>query len=92
MDTTQTCEWELGRGDYPSVAPKSCADLTILAMQVVLPAVAKKKGLQDQYETADGSPKPKDEVVVIEPVSTFFRLLRRMFLTSCLPGTRHLRI
>ncbi|KAI0718191.1 hypothetical protein C8T65DRAFT_737427 [Cerioporus squamosus] len=39
---------------------------------VVLPAVAKKKGLQDQYETADGSPKPRDEPVVIEPAPGTF--------------------
>ncbi|TFK93299.1 hypothetical protein K466DRAFT_478952 [Polyporus arcularius HHB13444] len=39
---------------------------------VVLPAVAKKKGLQDQYETADGSPKPRDEPMVIEPAPGTF--------------------
>ncbi|TBU25528.1 hypothetical protein BD311DRAFT_780297 [Dichomitus squalens] len=40
---------------------------------VVLPAVAKKKGLQDQYETADGTPKPKEpEPVVIEPAPGTF--------------------
>ncbi len=46
-----------------------CRSHHLFAPQVVLPAVAKKKGLQDQYETADGSPKPRDEPMVIEPVS-----------------------
>ncbi|KAI0754581.1 hypothetical protein C8Q80DRAFT_1350339 [Daedaleopsis nitida] len=40
---------------------------------VVLPVVARKKGLQDQFETADGSPRPKDpEPVVIEPAPGTF--------------------
>ncbi|RPD56117.1 hypothetical protein L226DRAFT_464509 [Lentinus tigrinus ALCF2SS1-7] len=39
---------------------------------VVLPAVAKKKGLQDHYETADGSPKPKEVEPVIEPAPGTF--------------------
>ena len=44
-------------------------------LQVVLPVVARKMGLDDQYEEADGSPKqqhPTDEEV-IAPVSFLAR-------------------
>jgi serine/arginine repetitive matrix protein 1 len=39
---------------------------------VVLPAVAKKQGMQEQYEMADGSPKPKPVKTVIEPAPGTF--------------------
>ncbi|KAH9932709.1 uncharacterized protein BXZ73DRAFT_89881 [Epithele typhae] len=40
---------------------------------VVLPVVARKRGLQDQYEHADGSPKPKEpEEVIYEPAPGTF--------------------
>lgn len=35
---------------------------------VVLPAVARKKGLDGEYETADGKPKPRKIEEVYEPV------------------------
>lgn len=42
--------------------------MTIIS-QVVLPVVARKKGLDDQYEMQDGSPKPaKVRETVPEPV------------------------
>jgi hypothetical protein len=34
----------------------------------VLPVVARKKGLEDHYEDADGSPQPRKAVTSIEPV------------------------
>ncbi|KAI1786876.1 hypothetical protein LXA43DRAFT_750095 [Ganoderma leucocontextum] len=41
--------------------------------EVVLPVVARKKGLQDQYETADGTPKPREPgPMVIEPAPGTF--------------------
>ncbi|PIL35164.1 hypothetical protein GSI_02953 [Ganoderma sinense ZZ0214-1] len=41
--------------------------------EVVLPVVARKKGLQDQYETADGTPKPREpEPMVVEPAPGTF--------------------
>ncbi|OSD02385.1 hypothetical protein PYCCODRAFT_1425258 [Trametes coccinea BRFM310] len=40
---------------------------------VVIPVVARKKGLDGQYQTADGSPKPKEpEPVVYEPAPGTF--------------------
>lgn len=39
-----------------------------LELKVVLPVVARKKGLEDHYEHADGSPQPKKVVTSIEPV------------------------
>ena len=45
----------------------------IVLQQVVLPAVARKMGLEDHYEEADGSPKqPRQSEEVIPPVSVFF--------------------
>ncbi|KAF8743747.1 hypothetical protein AX14_000715 [Amanita brunnescens Koide BX004] len=40
--------------------------------EVVLPVVARKKGLEDQYEQADGSPQPKRVVTTIEPAPGTF--------------------
>ncbi|KAJ6451597.1 hypothetical protein C8R45DRAFT_916512 [Mycena sanguinolenta] len=39
---------------------------------VVLPVVARKKGLDGHYETADGSPKPKKEDRPVEPAAGTF--------------------
>ncbi|KAJ7223896.1 hypothetical protein B0H12DRAFT_1150220 [Mycena haematopus] len=39
---------------------------------VVLPVVARKKGLDEHYETADGSPKPKKEDRPVEPAAGTF--------------------
>jgi len=53
---------------YESTLIDSIACLTVVG-QVVLPAVARKKGLDDQYQTTDGSPKPrKPEPERPEPV------------------------
>ena len=40
--------------------------------QVVLPVVARKKGLDGHYEEADGSPKPKKIEKPVAPVRTLF--------------------
>jgi len=40
--------------------------------EVVLPVVARKKGLEDHYEHADGSPVPKKVVRSIEPAPGTF--------------------
>ena len=56
--------------------------------QVVLPVVARKKGLEGQYVQADGSPRPIPRSNVVEPVrgrTTIFAA----FLTTCLRN-RHL--
>jgi len=40
--------------------------------EVVLPVVARKKGLEDHYEDADGSPQPRKAVTSIEPAPGTF--------------------
>lgn len=46
-----------------------CFDVVYVGLQVVLPVVARKKGLDDHYERADGSPQPKrKQEVPIPPV------------------------
>ncbi len=50
--------------------------------QVVLPVVARKKGLEGQYEHADGSPKPKPTNTVIEPVSASVSHCYIVFISS----------
>jgi serine/arginine repetitive matrix protein 1 len=40
--------------------------------EVVLPVVARKKGLEDQYEQADGSPQPKKIVKLVAPAPGTF--------------------
>ena len=58
--------------------------------QVVLPAVARKKGLDDQYQTTDGSPKPrKPEPKRPEPVRFYLWHLGAIQLMTFLqaPGT-----
>ncbi|KAK2465310.1 hypothetical protein APHAL10511_002664 [Amanita phalloides] len=40
--------------------------------EVVLPVVARKKGLEDHYEQADGSPQPKRVIKSIEPAPGTF--------------------
>lgn len=46
-----------------------CLDVAYVGLQVVLPVVARKKGLDDHYERADGSPQPKrKQEVPIPPV------------------------
>ncbi|PFH54050.1 hypothetical protein AMATHDRAFT_830 [Amanita thiersii Skay4041] len=40
--------------------------------EVVLPVVARKKGLEDHYEQADGSPQPKKVSITVEPAPGTF--------------------
>ena len=45
--------------------------LSRISSQVVLPVVARKKGLDGYYESADGSPQPKKPIAAekfVEPV------------------------
>jgi len=53
-----------------------------ISSQVVLPVVARKKGLDGYYESADGSPQPKKPIAAekfVEPV-------RKLSLTLHLLG------
>ncbi|KAF8843258.1 hypothetical protein BDN67DRAFT_1001066 [Paxillus ammoniavirescens] len=51
--------------------------LTITHLKVVLPVVARKKGLDGQYEQADGSPRPKPPgSTPIKPVREAFSFFR----------------
>ena len=59
-----------------------------LLSKVVLPVVARKKGLDEHYEQADGSPQPKKVRKLIEPVSAncrFVQLVSNYFPKA--PGT-----
>jgi hypothetical protein len=67
VDPTNSKVGHLGRGDKIRVV---ILIVSLIAFQVVLPVVARKKGLDGQYEQADGSPRPKPPGPVA-PVSAF---------------------
>ena len=60
--------------------------------QVVLPVVARQKGMDEYYQTADGSPQAKKVDTTPAPVSSrhLFRLLS--MLTFYYKGTRDIRL
>jgi hypothetical protein len=68
----------LGRGDNIRIV---ILFVSLIAFQVVLPVVARKKGLDGQYEQADGSPRPKAPDPVA-PVSAFLILVSNQLLIS----------
>jgi hypothetical protein len=71
VDPTSSEVWYLGRGDQIRLATLNAS---LISFQVVLPVVARKKGLDGQYEQADGSPRPKPPDP-IAPVSTLSNLV-----------------
>lgn len=78
MDPTSSEVGYLGRGDKIRVA---ILIVSLIAFQVVLPVVARKKGLDGQYEQADGSPRPKPPDPVA-PVSASVILAPNQLLIS----------
>ena len=61
--------------------------------QVVLPVVARKRGLDGQYEQADGSPKPKPESSPVKPVSILDKYCAiRIYIFFFCTGTRYIWI
>jgi len=74
VDTTSSEVWHLGRGDRIRI---TILNASLISFQVVLPVVARKKGLDGQFEQADGNPRPKppDPIAPVCTLSILVSLL-----------------